>query len=39
VLVDGDRYAVVRERESPDAMLAGEHAAPAWQPLAAMVAP
>ena len=35
VLVEGDRYAVVRDRESPDAMLAGEHAAPAWHPLAA----
>lgn len=39
LLVDGDRFAVVRERESPDAMLAGEHAAPAWQALAAEVAP
>jgi diaminopimelate decarboxylase len=35
VLVDGERYAVVRDRESPDAMLAGEHVAPAWQSLAA----
>jgi diaminopimelate decarboxylase len=35
VLVEGDRYAVVRDRESPDAMLAGEHAAPAWHPVAA----
>jgi len=38
VLVDGDRFAVVRDRESPDAMLAGEHAAPAWQLPAAAVA-
>jgi len=33
VLVDGDRFAVVREREAPEAMLQGEHVAPAWQQL------
>jgi diaminopimelate decarboxylase len=37
LLVDGDRFAVVREREAPDAMLQGEHAAPAWQRLGAGV--
>ena len=37
VLVDGDRFAVVRDRETPDAMLQGEHAAPAWRTLPAGV--
>ena len=36
VLVDGDRFAVVRDRELPDAMLAGEHAAPEWRAAAAV---
>ena len=31
VLVDGDRFAVIRERESPDGMMLGEHAAPTWR--------
>lgn len=30
VLVDGDRFAVVRDRETPEDLLRGEHAAPAW---------
>ena len=33
VLVDGERFAVVRERESPADMMRGEHAAPAWRRL------
>jgi diaminopimelate decarboxylase len=31
VLVDGDRFAVVRDRESPEELLRGEHPAPAWR--------
>jgi len=31
VLVDGDRFAVVRDREAPEDLLRGEHAAPAWR--------
>ena len=35
VLVDGDRFAVVRDREAPEDLLRGEHAAPAWRRAAA----
>ncbi|MEM8885498.1 MAG: diaminopimelate decarboxylase [Planctomycetota bacterium] len=31
VLVDGDRFAVVRERESFDDLVRGEHAEPEWK--------
>ncbi len=31
VLVDGDRYAVVRQRETVDDLMRGEHLAPQWQ--------
>jgi diaminopimelate decarboxylase len=31
VLVDGDRFAVVRDRETSADLLRGEHAAPAWR--------
>ena len=31
VLVDGDRYAVVRRRQSFDEMIAGEQAADDWR--------
>ena len=31
VLVDGDRFAVVRDRETPEELMRGEHAAPAWR--------
>jgi len=31
VLVDGERYAVVRRRQTLDEMIAGEPSAPAWQ--------
>ncbi|MHC4452371.1 MAG: diaminopimelate decarboxylase family protein [Planctomycetota bacterium] len=30
VLVDGDRFAIVRERESMDDLIRGEHADPDW---------
>jgi diaminopimelate decarboxylase len=31
VLVDGDRFAVIRDRESPDDLMRGEHLAPLWR--------
>jgi diaminopimelate decarboxylase len=31
VLVDGGRFAVIRDREAPDDLMRGEHAAPAWR--------
>ena len=31
VLVDGDRFAVIRDRESPDDLMRGEHVAPSWR--------
>jgi len=35
VLVDGDRFAVVRDREAPEDLLRGERVAPAWRGVAA----
>lgn len=35
VLVDGDRFAVIRDRESPDDLMRGEHVAPSWRRLGA----
>ena len=35
VLVDGDRFAVVRERELPEDLIRGEHVAPVWRRLRA----
>ncbi len=37
VLVDGDRFAVIRDRESPDDLMRGEHVAPAWRRVRAEV--
>lgn len=37
VLVDGARFAVIRDRETPDDLLRGEHAAPAWRTVGAEV--
>jgi diaminopimelate decarboxylase len=37
ILVDGARFAVVRDREAPEAMLQGEHVAPAWRTIGAGV--
>ena len=31
VLVDGGRFAVIRDREAPDDLMRGERAAPAWR--------
>ena len=31
VLVDGDRFGVIRDREAPEDMLRGEHAVPVWR--------
>jgi diaminopimelate decarboxylase len=31
VLVEGGRFAVVRDRETPEDLLRGEHLAPAWR--------
>lgn len=31
VLVDGDRFAVVRDREVPEDLMRGEHLVPAWR--------
>jgi diaminopimelate decarboxylase len=31
VLVDGERFAVVRDREAPEDLMRGEHPAPAWR--------
>ncbi len=31
VLVDAGRFAVVRDRETPDDLMRGEHAVPAWR--------
>lgn len=37
VLVDGDRFAVIRDREVPEDLLRGEHAAPLWRRAGAVV--